>query len=472
MQINHNRVSKTKPNLILVGSGPVILPFMERFERDWNLTVVLRKGVEVTVPSSVKVVRGNATDSVVLREAGVETAKAVVAATNDDTVNLEVCRLSSQLFSVDKRIALVQDCSQLQRFHQEDIATIHRGSSIALAAETHLQKGFRAATGVGLGKGEVYEVSVLPGSTAIGKTPRLLNPQSWLIAAIYREKELIVPHGDTEICEGDSILLVGQPEILPGVANYFRAGTSDFPLQYGAQVIGLCPDGLDEDLKEEVKYLADSSEATGFTVLQSTETELPTAAGHRQVKTFQPRELSRVLDQLDSGCTVVRAPNPKWYHRLGLGESSFFRRVECHTEPTFVSRGTYPYKRIALGVQPGRPARFAAEMAVDLARGLNAELTAVIAVPSTLVTGAGFRAELEETLESVVSLGEVYGLEVRTEVVEGNPVLALEEQSKNFDLLVLAHRVGQRVSLLKPDISRHLILRSHCSVLCLPHNLE
>jgi trk/ktr system potassium uptake protein len=474
MQIKRVQTKKPKPSLLLVGSGPVILPFIERFGRDWSLTVVLRKGVEARVPDTVKTVRGNATDSVVLRAAGAESAKAVVAATDDDAINLEVCRISSRLFEVPKRIALVQNCSQLSEFQDEGIETIHTGTSIAMAAETHLQKGSKAASGIGLGQGEVYEVKVLPGSTAIGKTPRLLNPQSWLIAAIYRDKELIVPHGNTEICEGDSILLVGQPDILPGVANYFRAGTSDFPLQYGARVVGLCPDGADDGITDEVRYLAESTEATGFAVLQAADqesVELDRSLILTKPKAFSARALSEKLDSLDSGCTVLRAPKRRWYQRFGLGEDFFFRFMECHTEPVFISRGTYPYKRIALGVQPGRPAQFAAEMAVDLARGLNAELTAIIAVPSTLVTGVGYRGELEEALESVVRLGEVYGLGVKTEVVNGNPVLALEEQSKDFDLLVVAHRVGKRSSMLNPDVSRHLILRGHCSVLALPHNL-
>jgi len=343
----------------------------------------------------VRVVRGNATDSLVLRQAGAENARAIVAATDNDQVNLEVCRLCGHLFQTEKRLALVRIAQNLSSFEEEGIETIDTGSSIALAAEAKLRKGSRAASGVGLGKGEVYEVTVSPGSTAIGKTPRHLNPQSWLIAAIYRGKELIVPHGDTVILEGDSILLVGQPEILPGIANYFRAGTSEFPLQYGARVVGICPDGEDVQVEEEVRYLAEVSEATSYSILRKaksnttligdlSESLIETAAGD-----FQPRQLSRTLDRLDSGCTVMRAPSHHWYHRLGLGDSHFFRFVECHTEPIFVSRGTYPYKRIALGVQPGEPARFAAEMAVDLARGMGSELTAIIAVPPTLVTGEG-----------------------------------------------------------------------------------
>lgn len=475
MQIKKAKVGLEKPSLPLLASEDVLLALVERLQKDWSLSIVVEEGTDTgALPDWVKLVAGRFTDALVLKNAGVADAKAVLIATDNDDLNLEIALLCRHRFNTPKILALVRNCSNLAAFEAEGVETIHTGSSLALAADTKLRQGFRAASGVGLGQGEIYEVKVLPGSTAIGKTPRHLNPQSWLIAAIYREQTLIVPHGDTVICEGDAILLVGQPEILPGIANFFRAGTSDFPLQYGARVIGLCPQGEDEQIEDEVKYLAESTESTGFSILRTSaegEEEITPEIVTTPAKTFQPRNLSRILDRLDSGCTVVKAPARRWYHRFGLGETSLFRFLECHTEPTFVSRGTYPYARIALGVQPGKPARFAAEMAVDLARGLGAELTAIIAVPSSLVTGEGYREELEDALESVVRLGEVYGLEVKTKTVTGNPVLKLEEQSDEFDLLVVAHRVRERSSVFNPDVSRYLILRSRCSVLALPHNL-
>lgn len=479
LQVKKNTAPARKPLLLLVGGGETGRALAARLSGKWDVSLIEQCG-ELDLAGLEQVTqvhRGDATSSLVLRAAGAERARAVVAAAGKDIVNLEVCRLCNQLFGVANRLAVVSESERLEEFAKEGVSVIHRGSSLALSAETHLDRGTRAASNVGLGQGEICEVEVLPRSSAIGKTPRLLNPQSWLLAAIFRDHKLIVPHGDTVICEGDTVLLVGQPEILAGIANYFRAGTSEFPLQYGAKIIGLARHGEDPDLLDEVAYLYQNSEATGYVVMtpgQRPESvpEETHGATLSDDRVFEPKHMSKALDELDSGCSVVPAPPRRWYHSFGLDGHALLRLLEAHTEPVIISRGTFPYKRIALGVQPGTAARFAAEMAVDFARGMGCELTAIAAVPSPFLYGDEYQKELEAAVAGVASLGELYGLEVDTRVVTGNPVHKLLELSKEYDLIVVAHRVGIRSSMMNPDISRHLILRSHCSVLCLPHALE
>lgn len=479
MQVQSRHPVITKPHLLLVGSGEVVSILSRRLSETWRLSILETGETENRdYPDGVMVHYGQPTDSVVLRQAGVDTAKAVLVATPDDHTNLEVCRLCERLFQVQKRFAFLSDRERKAEYEAAGIGIVSRNRSLAFAAESLLQPGTATASGVGLGRGEIYQVEVLPGSTAIGKTPRMLNPQSWLIAAIYRGAELIVPHGETEILAGDRVLLVGQPEILSRVANFFRAGTSEFPLQYGARIVALARRDLPLYTEAELNYLTTESEATGSAMLLGQRNQEGVLLQHDievvvNPEAFgNPRKLARALDEMDSGCSVLPAPVPRWHHSLGLGATSFFRILEAHNEPVLVSRGTYPYQQVVLGVKPGKAARFAAEMAVDLCRGLGAQLRAVAVLPSPIVSGLGYREELEEALGQVKRLGEIYGLKVETTLESGNPVHVLARYSKENDLLVLAHHVRRRYSWSDPDTSRHLLLRSSCSVLCLPHDMQ
>ncbi len=465
MNIETGRETSTKFFLLVAGFGETGRVVAEQLGPQWDVGYI---EINPELAQGDNVAEGDATSLLVLRRAGMERAKAVLAATRSDEVNLEFCRLAKAHFGIESRVAVISDLQNLDTFKAEGIEVIHRGSSLASSAASRLKTGTRAPENVGLGEGEICEVDVAPGSTAIGKTPAVLNPQSWLIAAIYRQQRLIVPHGDTVIEEGDRVLLVGQPEILKGVSNYFRAGTSEFPLQYGATVVGLLKGGFCEKTVDEVRYVSQNTEAAGYRIFTPSANN---AGGEVEPRAFNPSGLSKFLDEVDSGCCVLPAPKRRWFHGLGLGARELFDLVEAHNEPVLIARGSHPYKKMVLGVRPGLGSRFAAEMAVDLARGLNCSITAVGVVPSELVTGTGYQKTIRECLAEVIRLGDVYGLQVEVSVLYGNPVHTLEEISQDHDLLVLAHRRKRRTTLIRPDVSRHLILRARCSTLCLTHNL-
>ena len=90
---------------------------------------------------------------------------------------------------------------------------------------------------VGLGQGEILQVRVTAGSLAIGHTLRDIGTREFLVAAIYRQAELVVPHGDTIVQVDDQVLLVGRPDTLRAVAEYFRVGTAQFPMQFGRSIV-------------------------------------------------------------------------------------------------------------------------------------------------------------------------------------------------------------------------------------------
>ncbi|MDG7115624.1 universal stress protein, partial [Streptococcus pneumoniae] len=92
------------------------------------------------------------------------------------------------------------------------------------------------------------------------------------------------------------------------------------------------------------------------------------------------------------------------------------------SEPVLVSRGSHPYKRILVAVSPSPGSMRAAELAVDVARKLEAELTAIAVEPPDFVVGEEYKKQLQDTLEAVKSKAHLYGRRLETRLVPGNPV--------------------------------------------------
>jgi nucleotide-binding universal stress UspA family protein len=76
---------------------------------------------------------------------------------------------------------------------------------------------------------------------------------------------------------------------------------------------------------------------------------------------------------------------------------------------------------------------------------------------------ADARRVLDETIKEV--LGPSPSVEVRAEVVEGHPALALVEMSDGADLLVVGSRgYGEFAGMLLGSVSEHCVTHAHCPV--------
>lgn len=480
-----------KPFVVIAGAGQTGRELAGRLAVNWRVVLVdrdpdklARLGREAP-QAEVRLVEGDATSALALRESEADRAHAVVACTGRDDVNYEVCRLARKRFDVPRVLAMVILRDQVRRFEELGVEAFSRSFSAASILQGRLERGKRTTAELGLGKGEIYEVTVLPHSPAIGKNLAELHPQAWLVGAIYRKGELVVPHGKTVIQEKDRVLLIGDPRILPAIADYFRSGTSEFPLQYGTRIVVANPADLPEGrLVDEAVYLARFTRAFGVTLLvgprQSGETlaercdraEIECRVVNIQEGEWMVEHIEEVAAERDCGCLVLPPPRSGLLARLGLGNPELDRVLDGVRVPVLISRGTYPYRRMLLAMSAGDGPTRAAELALDVARLLGAHLRAVTSFPPSFVGGKIQNAELEEALRHAVILGGYYTYKVESEALEGNPVHRIAEEAAGYDLLVMAHRQKRYFTLARPDISWHLLLRAPCSVLLLPYGRE
>ncbi len=92
------------------------------------------------------------------------------------------------------------------------------------------------AQNVGLGEGEIMEVSVPFGSSFVYKHLGVIQQKNWKIVAIYRNRKLLLPTRRRMIQPNDVLLLVGDPRVLKTVYRVIKRELGQFPEPFGTSI--------------------------------------------------------------------------------------------------------------------------------------------------------------------------------------------------------------------------------------------
>ena len=94
----------------------------------------------------------------------------------------------------------------------------------------HVRRGLiRAVHSVQNGKAEVIEAEALETSSLVGRPLRDLNLEDGIrFGAIYRDKKVIIPHGDTQILAKDRVIIFAEAARVKQVEQMFRVSLDFF----------------------------------------------------------------------------------------------------------------------------------------------------------------------------------------------------------------------------------------------------
>jgi nucleotide-binding universal stress UspA family protein len=361
---------------------------------------------------------------------------------------------------------------------------VSRAHVLASFLEARVLRDRRTAMNIGLGQGEIMEVPILAGSPVIGRPLSTFHARPWLVGAIYRKDRLVVPHGHTVIREGDRVVLIGEPHILSGIADFFRMGDPEFPLQYGPR-IGVLPGSVKgkayEALLAEANYLARTSKATSMAILSMPGKPEPDVDAAGKIcggtglscePAFLPDEADqpwpRHLQKQDFGCLALGLDKLGLMKRLGLRRSLLLRVLAESEYPILVARGSHPYEKILVPVEVKSSPFLVAELAINLARLFHARLDAITVTEPAFAAGKEKVEEQKKILDHVAEHSALYRHPVNVVHREGNPIHEIVDQAKDYNLVVMGYKKRRRFRL-QFDLALEILARLACSVMLLPY---
>jgi NhaP-type Na+/H+ or K+/H+ antiporter/uncharacterized protein with PhoU and TrkA domain len=157
----------------------------------------------------VRVFCADGTDLSVLRRAGAEDAKCLVAATPSDKVNLLVCQVARAAFGQMRMVARANSTANLAAFEAAGIETMSPVRAAATILENLVLRPslFRLLT-AGNGAEHIAEV-IVTSSDSENQTLAKLALRGCVVVALRRGAQLIAPSGGTKLRAGDVLTLLG-----------------------------------------------------------------------------------------------------------------------------------------------------------------------------------------------------------------------------------------------------------------------
>ena len=154
------------------------------------------------------------------------------------------------------RVVLLDRWNGFGKLKQSSTFVVNSNEMLANHLYNFLPSVPVVAQNVGLGEGEIMEVLVPFGSTFAYRHVGSIPQVKWRIAAIYREKKLILPNNATMIRPQDTLLLIGRPQVLINIYQRVQNRAGMFPEPFGRNLYLLLD--MDRDQERALDYLRES----------------------------------------------------------------------------------------------------------------------------------------------------------------------------------------------------------------------
>ena len=216
-------------HITIVGAGRVGLSLAERLEQDGeNVRIVDSDpgAVERARERGFTAFEGDGTESATLERTDAGRARAVIATTADDDVNLLVCQLSKTRFDVETVASRVNQPDNVDAFESLGVRAIDLSMATAWSLENVLERPSLVGWMNELGRtGDVQEIEVTA-SDLVGKTIAEVNaeiPDGCIVGLLtHTDGTTEVPTGDHELREGDRVTFLGQVDAVERAIKRFH----------------------------------------------------------------------------------------------------------------------------------------------------------------------------------------------------------------------------------------------------------
>ncbi|MDZ7849808.1 MAG: cation:proton antiporter [Halodesulfurarchaeum sp.] len=218
----------TPMRMIIVGGGRVGLALATRLENSGEFVVIVERDEEQKVRAERQgftAVLGDGTQDEVLQEARMDEAKAVIAATGKDDVNLLVAQIAKTKFGVDDLYAKVNQPENDQAFESLGVTAVNAPDATAFAIENEIERHELANWIYNPEDAHAVKETVVTSKSVGGHSIRELRddiPDSCLVIEIGEDENAHVPTADEVIEIGDKVTLLGESTAVKRAVKLFH----------------------------------------------------------------------------------------------------------------------------------------------------------------------------------------------------------------------------------------------------------
>ncbi|WP_254832114.1 NAD-binding protein [Haloglomus salinum] len=216
--------------VIVVGGGQVGRTLADRLEdRGENVVIVEvdEDAVETARNEGHTVHIGDGTDTDVLRSAGADNCRILVAATGDDDANLLTAQLAKSKFDIETVMARANNPNNVEAFEDLGVRTISSAVATAQAMDNAIERPALANWMGEIGRsGDVQEIEVTS-EEMVGRPVHEVGPElpgGVLIALVARNGDTRVPDADFTLEMGDRITLIGSRDDVREAMEFCHPG--------------------------------------------------------------------------------------------------------------------------------------------------------------------------------------------------------------------------------------------------------
>lgn len=196
--------------VIIIGCGKVGIKFAQVLSAEGNDIVVISNDSKAfkNLPSDFNgiTLTGVPIDQDILKMAGIETADALVAVTEDDNMNIMVCQIAKEIFKIPKVIARIYNPEREHVFHQFGLETICP-TDITVNVMRALIESEDDIDTTTIGNTSFIFKNKKPVSSYIGKKIEQIRIKDGMIFGVIRSGEFIFANKAGKLREDDRLVI-------------------------------------------------------------------------------------------------------------------------------------------------------------------------------------------------------------------------------------------------------------------------
>ncbi|MDW7732738.1 MAG: Trk system potassium transporter TrkA [Methanolobus sp.] len=237
--------------IVIIGAGEVGYHIAKALHQA-NDVVVIDQNEEACERADgldVQAIQGNGANVSLLSQV-IEDTDLLVAVTESDEVNIVACMAAKLIIKDKNRLNTVARVSNPDYIDKPVAKRTQIGidtmicPELTLASEVAEILAIPYAIGAEYfaeGKVEMMEFSITEDNQLIGKNLQELNlANCCIVSAVFRDAEVIIPHGQDTIQENDHIVVVGKPAAMKEIRDMFgeKAGKRSKVMIIGGGIVG------------------------------------------------------------------------------------------------------------------------------------------------------------------------------------------------------------------------------------------